>query len=205
MEHTPAVSSAANEGTTASSSEADPPSERDGDPAAWLVPVLLLTLTVGIVRQGGTSPEGPGVLGVGLLATTALAAAGQGPRALVRRLGSVTVVPLLLLGAWALLDGALHGSAAAGTAMAAEAVGVAAVLVVVRGLTPPDRAMLRDGLVLAGALVGALTWLGAVARLPGWAATGRGLWRADGPLTYANATAAVLVVCLLYTSDAADE
>ncbi|MFN8078316.1 MAG: O-antigen ligase family protein [Kineosporiaceae bacterium] len=181
--------------------------------ASLAVLALLLALIGALVRQGATEPAGRWLLGLGLAsfaatvaATVARAGRGDGrPWTLrPRRPGgaAATTAVALALAGWMLLVGRHHGTIAAAAAPVAL---LTALLVIWHGvarLATTDRAALREGLELIGVVIAGLTWAGFVLRRAPWAATGRGLWRADGPLTYANATAAVLAltVALMITA-----
>ena len=183
----------------------DPPSgSPDGSGSAagkgslsLAVVVLLFTVVVALFRQGGLAPGADIILAVGICLGAAPALAPWSRLASRSRALARVVVPITAFGVWALADGALYGQTPRALPWAATAAAVALMLVAVARMPLRERATLRDGLILVGVLLGLATWGALVLHRPLWSATGRGLWRADGPLTYANATAAALVALTL--------
>ncbi|OZM82274.1 hypothetical protein CFP66_10895 [Pseudonocardia sp. MH-G8] len=104
---------------------------------------------------------------------------------------------LVGFGLWALVSGYLAGDAPAAVPTAVLAVAAAAVAMSASGL--PERARrVLVGVVVAVAVVVAVSgWLGVALHLDPLALPSAGLWRAASTLTYANATAALLVVGLV--------
>jgi hypothetical protein len=104
---------------------------------------LLVAATAGLLGQGAYYPSVQRPFGVIIAAATLLA--------LVRRplarddLRQLPVVPALALAAWAILDGALVGAAAAGVGLAMLLVGLVAVLLVCHRLGQEDRELLLAG------------------------------------------------------------
>ncbi|MHA6629104.1 O-antigen ligase family protein [Pseudonocardia sichuanensis] len=100
-------------------------------------------------------------------------------------------------GLWALVSGHLAGDVAAAAPTAVLAVAAAAVAVSASGLPERPRRVLV-GIVVAVAVVVAVSgWLGVALHLDPLALPSSGIWRAASTLTYANATAALLVVGLV--------
>lgn len=170
--------------------------QADGGPALGLAPSLLVvTLVLGCFAQGGFRPAGAAlVVGASVLVLAAVAWGRPPATASLWRTGLV---------ASGLLAGSAVGSAVA-AGVPAGAAPVLAVLVVAgaglvgAGATPPRAAVLLvDGLLAGGAVVAATAWLGAAARIEPWGAVAEDLWRGSSTLTYANATAALLVVLLV--------
>lgn len=98
---------------------------------------------------------------------------------------------------WALLVAAGHGSVAAGLPAASVAGCLAAAAWCAGGLAAPGRRLLVAVVIALGLVAAGTGWLGVVLHLPPLALPSAGLWRAASTLTYANATAALLVVALL--------
>jgi O-Antigen ligase len=167
---------------------ADGASERWTTQLAGLL--LLVAVAAGLLGQGAYYPSVQRPFGVIIAAATLLA--------LVRRplarddLRLLPVVPALALAAWAMLDGAVVGAAAAGVGLALLLVGLVAVLVVCRRLGQEDRELLLAGVIGIGLVVALTGWLGVAGRVGGWGFPAQGLWRASSTLTYPNATAALL-------------
>ena len=151
---------------------------------------LLVAVAAGLLGQGAFYPSVQRPFGLLIAAATLLGLVG---RPLTRDdLRLLPVVPALALAAWAVLDGALVGVAAAGVGLAVLLVGVVAVLLVCRRLGQEDREVLLVGVIGIGLLVAVIGWLGVAGRVGSWAFQAQGLWRASSTLTYPNATAAVL-------------
>jgi O-antigen ligase len=72
-------------------------------------------------------------------------------------------------------------------------VGLAVALIVSRQLDRDGRRLVSRGLLGVGVVLAIVGWAGVVWRVTPWALPAEGLWRAASTLTYANATAAVLV------------
>jgi O-antigen ligase len=132
-----------------------------------------------------------------LAVATALALLARPPRgADVRFLPAVAAV---LLGAWAVLRGATSGAVAQGLDQALLLAGVVCVLLVCCRLETASRERVLIGLVWTGVGIAISGWLGVALHASPWALPSQGLWRASSTLTYANATAAVLVALALVT------
>ena len=157
--------------------------------------LLLVAVAAGLLGQGAFYPSVQRPFGLLIAVATLLGLVG---RPLTRDdLRLLPVVPALALAAWAVIDGALVGVAAAGVGPAVLLVGVVAVLLVCRRLGQEDREVLLAGVIGIGLLVALIGWLGVAGRVGSWAFQAQGLWRASSTLTYPNATAAVLAAISL--------
>jgi hypothetical protein len=153
--------------------------------------VTLVGLSGGLLGQGAYLGRLPWRVGLLVAAATTLAfAVGPGRVAALR---STPVLAAGLLGGWAVVDGALHASVLAGVRQALLLAGFAAVLLTCRRLSSSGREVVLTGLLGAGVLLAAAGWLGVVWHYQPWGLVAQGLWRASSPITYPNATAAVLV------------
>lgn len=169
--------------------EASPP----GEIVVSVGPLLLLaTLVLGLGWQGAYHRGGQVLLGVGLLATTAITHTDRPRR---RTELAPPVVAVAGLGLWTAANGLIHSSVAIGAAALAAAVAVT--VTVARRFDPLDRAVLLGALPGAGGLLALSGWLGLVTRMPGWSQEADGLWRAAGLLSYSNALAAALAMLAL--------
>jgi hypothetical protein len=168
------------------------PTGRDGAAAAL---VLLAALAIGLLRQGAAFTAGQ--VAVGLFLAAALLLALDGHPASLADLRRPPVPALLGLGAWALLDAALHDSPDRGVAPALLVAGLVAVFAVCRRLPDAGRQILLYGIVATALVVAATGWLGLAFRITPWRWDAQGVWRASSTLTYPNATAAVLVMVAL--------
>jgi hypothetical protein len=122
------------------------------------------------------------------------AAAAVATRALpLADLRSPVVVAGLLLAVWALVRAAAAGTPASGLGWVVFGLGMAAVVSVSRRLSAASRDILLGGALAVGVLVALTGWLGVALHLQPWGLPAQGLWRASSTLTYANATAALLV------------
>ena len=99
----------------------------------------------------------------------------------------------LLLAAWALVRAAAAGTPAGGLGWVLFGGGTAAVVSVSRRLGAASREMLLGGVLAVGVLVSLTGWAGVAMHMRPWGLPAQGLWRAASTLTYANATAALLV------------
>lgn len=99
----------------------------------------------------------------------------------------------LLLAAWALVRAAAAGTPAGGLGWVLFGAGTAAVVSVSRRLGAASREMLLGGVLAVGVLVALTGWVGVALHMRPWGLPAQGLWRAGSTLTYANATAALLV------------
>ena len=168
------------------------PTGRDGAAAAL---VLLAALAIGLLRQGAAFTAGQ--VAVGLFLAAALLLALDGHPASLADLRRSPVPALLGLGAWALLDAALHDSPDRGVAPALLVAGLVAVFAVCRRLPDAGRQILLYGIVATALVVAATGWLGLAFQITPWRWDAQGVWRASSTLTYPNATAAVLVMVAL--------
>jgi hypothetical protein len=98
-----------------------------------------------------------------------------------------------LLAAWALVRAWAAGSPANGIGWALFGAGTVATVVVTRRLGTTARGMLLGGLLTVGVAVALSGWLGVALHMRPWGLPSQGLWRAASTLTYANATAGLLV------------
>ena len=153
--------------------------------------LLLVAVAAGLLGQGAYYPSQQRP--VGLLIALAILLGMLGRPLTGDDLRLPPVVPALALAAWAVIDGALVGTAGAGLGLAVLLVGLVAVLVVCGRLGRDDRELLLAGMIGIGLLVALTGWLGVAGRAGFWAFQAQGLWRASSTLTYPNATAAVLV------------
>ena len=99
----------------------------------------------------------------------------------------------VLLALWALLRAAVAGTPGSGLSWVLFGAGTAAVVSVSRRLDAASRAMLLSGVLAVGVAVAVTGWLGVALHQRPWGLPSQGLWRAASTLTYANATAALLV------------
>jgi hypothetical protein len=148
-----------------------------------------------MLAQGGFYEAGSRPLGLAVAASLVLALLSL--RAV--RLG-VVLVPLAVsaaLAGWAITRGAVSDEPDSGVGPALLIAGFAGVLLVAHILDHSSRQTLLDGLLGAGAVVALCGWAGVVWHVSPLALSNDGVWRATSTLTYANATAAVLVPLLL--------
>jgi hypothetical protein len=99
----------------------------------------------------------------------------------------------VLLALWALLRAAVAGTPGSGLSWVLFGAGTAAVVSVSRRLDAASGEMLLSGALAVGAAVAVTGWLGVALHQRPWGLPSQGLWRAASTLTYANATAALLV------------
>lgn len=111
----------------------------------------------------------------------------------VADLRSGFVLAGLLLAVWALIRAAAAGTPAGGIGWALFGAGTAAVVAVSRRLDTASRETLLGGALAVGVVVAVTGWLGVALHTRPWGLPSQGLWRAASTLTYANATAALLV------------
>jgi O-Antigen ligase len=157
--------------------------------------ILLVTLLVGTFWQGAFYRPGQLAVGAGVAVAVVASVAARRPR--VRELAAAPIPAMLALAGWIVLDAAVRGSGTEGVGGAALALGVVAVVVVVRRAPAADRELLASGLPAIGALLATTAWLGLVLHVPRWSLLAQGVRRGAGTLTYPNATAAMLVMLLL--------
>jgi hypothetical protein len=111
----------------------------------------------------------------------------------VADLRSGFVLAGLLLAGWALGRASAAGTLASGLSWALFGAGTVAVVLVSRRLGAASRSMLFGGLLAVGVAVALTGWLGVALHMRPWGLPSQGLWRAASTLTYANATAGLLV------------
>jgi O-antigen ligase len=99
----------------------------------------------------------------------------------------------LLLALWALIRATAAGTPGSGLSWVLFGAGTAAVVSVSRRLDAASRELLLSGTLAVGAAVAVTGWLGVALHQRPWGLPSQGLWRAASTLTYANATAALLV------------
>ncbi len=157
--------------------------------------VLVLGLSAGVWMQGGY--HGPGRLALVVAVSTAGVLALVGARPVAVELRSPFVLAAAGLATWALVRGAVSPQRLSGGPLALLLAGAVAVVLVVARLRPWQRDELVRGLMVLGVVVAATGWVGVVWHREPWGLSNDGVWRAASSLTYANATAAVLVPLLL--------
>ncbi len=160
-------------------------------------------LRLGVLRLGGLGFGGLGRVGrpvgvaaaavavLGVWAACRAMAAGSGGGVAPAGSGAGPASPV-----W---SGAGLAAPGPGAGLAAAGLGVvlAAALLAAAGLGERSRRVLRAALLGAGLLVAVSGWAGVAWQHAPLALPSSGLWRASSTLTYANATAAFLVVVLL--------
>jgi hypothetical protein len=99
----------------------------------------------------------------------------------------------LSLAIWALVRAAAAGTPPSGLGWVLFGAGTAAVVSVSRRLDAASRETLLGGALAVGVVVAMTGWLGVSLHMRPWGLPSQGLWRAASTLTYANATAALLV------------
>jgi hypothetical protein len=110
----------------------------------------------------------------------------------------------IVLALSALASGRANGAVAAALPAAVAWATLAGAFVVVRRATPRQRDLLVAAVLGAGVLVAATGWVGVAFHRYPWALVDQHLWRAASTLTYANATAGLLVLLALVAIDAKD-
>ncbi|HVF04868.1 MAG TPA: O-antigen ligase family protein [Frankiaceae bacterium] len=130
-----------------------------------------------------------------LVTCTALLAAAAVATARAHGRSTVNAVPFVavLAAAWAVASATLGGNAAAAAGPVALALCAGAAFVVVRAGSRSERESFATALLAVGCCVAVLGWLGVVLRVVPLALPDQQLWRAASSLTYANATAGLLV------------
>jgi len=171
-----------------------------GPAASGLLParalhVLVLGLSAGVWAQGGYHGPGRLVLVVAVSAAGVLALAGV--RLVAAELRSPLVLATAGLAAWALVRGAASPQRLSGGPLALLLAGVVVVVLVVARLLPQQQDELVRALMVLGVVVAATGWIGVVWHREPWGLSNDGVWRGASSMTYANATAAVLVPLLL--------
>ncbi len=168
------------------------PQRRPGDVAVtWPCLLLLMALAAAAFGQGAffSAVQWCAVALLALAVAVAVAA-----RALpVADLRAGFALAGLLLAAWALARAAAAGTPAGGLGWVLSGAGTAAVVSVSRRLGTASREVLLGGMLAVGVLVASTGWAGVALHMRPWGLPAQGLWRAGSTLTYANATAALLV------------
>jgi hypothetical protein len=151
----------------------------------------LAAVAAGLLGQGAYYVSVQRLVGLLVAAAAVLALVASPP---TRGDARFLVIPALALAAWAMLDAALLGvPIGSAVRLALLLLGVVAVVLVCRRLSPEDRDVLLFGVTLIGLLVALAGWLGVAGRVSAWAWEGDGIWRASSTVSYPNAAAAVLV------------
>jgi hypothetical protein len=104
---------------------------------------------------------------------------------------------LVVFALWVLARAALSGDLRLGVPEAAVAVLLAVALPTVSALGRAGRDLVRGTVLALGVVVATAGWIGTALHLQPLSIPGVGLWRASSTLTYANATAAVLVIVVI--------
>lgn len=159
--------------------------------AAWSRLLLLAAVAAGAAAQGGFFPAGRSVVAALLAAALIAALWWQSPSIADLRLGPVFAAAALA--GWAVLEGVVRAVPMSAAQYVLLLAGMVAVLLVCRRLDAGERQLLLGGVLAVGLVVAATGWVGVALRLRPWALPDQGLWRAAGTLSYANATAALLV------------
>jgi hypothetical protein len=157
----------------------------------WPSLLLLMALAAAAFGQGAffSTVQWCAVALIALAVAVAVAA-----RALpVADLRAGFVLAGLLLAGWALVRAAAAGTPTGGVSWVLFGAGTAAVVLVSRRLGVASREMLLGGVLAVGVLVALTGWFGVASHMRPWGLPAQGLWRAGSTLTYANATAALLV------------
>lgn len=166
---------------------------RDGVALPSLAVVVLAMAVSAVVRRGGFYPID--AFGLGIVAVLVIVVAlVRSP--IDRATGAVVVVGGLLALWWAVRSGLEHQPSAV-LPLGASVLCLVAAFVVVRSLSTAERTTFLDALVALASLMAGVGLLGV---LLGWAFTAQavdGVWRLTGTMTYAGATAVVLVAVLL--------
>ncbi len=115
------------------------------------------------------------------------------PRLSAADIGLAPVRVAGVLAAWAVLSATVAGHAAAAGSTVALLGGIVVVLLVCRTTTTAQRDALVGAAVAVGVVAAVTGWVGVAWRVTPWALEDGGLWRAATVLTYANATAGLLV------------
>lgn len=164
---------------------------RVGDVTAISSLVLLLALAAAAFGQGAFFNTARLFI-VALLAVAALLTFAARP-VYVAHLRNGLIWAGTLLAAWALVRAWAAGTPTSGIGWALFGAGTVAVVYVSRGLSAASRETLLGGLLAVGVAVAITGWLGVALHMRPWALPSQGLWRAASTLTYANATAGLLV------------
>src|SRR5215469_2027313 len=162
---------------------------RDATAASSLV--LLLALAAAAFGQGAFFGTVRVFIAVLLLIAVVLALVARSLQ--VADLRNIAVLAGALLSCWALVRAWAAGTPASGITWALFGAGTVAVALAGRRLSSVSREMLLGGLLAVGVAVALTGWLGVALHLRPWGLPSQGLWRAASTLTYANATAGLLV------------
>ncbi len=169
--------------------------QRDAAPSlpmhAFLLIVALATV---ITAQGGFYAGSQQTLFLVLtLAAAVLAALRAYPWS--RREPWLTPLPACCaaLAAWALISSTLVGRPSGAVPTIALLLGITTVILVSQRITATERQVLVAALLALGVLAAATGWVGVAWRVEPLAIEDQGIWRAATTLTYANASAALLV------------
>jgi len=168
-----------------------PPAGGDGPALAAFVLLVVAALAAAVVRQGAYYPDGQWLVGPLLgAAVVAVLIARRHPGHAER---SRTSWWAAALAGWAVVSGAVAGDVGAALAPMALLGAVVAVLSVCRRATPTEREALAGAAAAIGVVAALVGWVGVAWRIRPLALEDQALWRAASTLTYANATAALLV------------
>jgi O-antigen ligase len=175
----------------ASATAAGTVARRADDVTATSSLVLLLALAAAAFGQGGffTAVR----LFIVALLAVAVVLAVSAKSVQLADLRAWFVLAGALLAAWALARAWAAGTPANGMIWALFGAGTVGVVLVCRRLGAASRGMLLGGLLAVGVAVAGTGWLGVALHLRPWGLPSQGLWRAASTLTYANATAGLLV------------
>lgn len=162
------------------------------DPAGASGLVLLLALAAAEFGQGAFFGA-VRLFIAALLAVAVLLALAARPAEVAADLRGGFAWAGMLLAGWALIRAAAAGTPASGMSWVLIGAGTVAVVLVTRRLSSATQATLLGGLLAIGVAVALTGWLGVALHMPPWGLPSQGLWRAASTLTYANATAGLLV------------
>ena len=157
--------------------------------------LLVVALTTGVVAQGAYYPSGQQVTAVLLVAAVVAGLRAHPGLAADFRLAPVQAAGVLA--AWAITSAVSSGHPAAAGSTVVMLSGVVGVILVCRRMTWAQCDSIVGAVVVVGVLVAATGWIGVTWRVTPWALEDDGLWRAATVLTYANATAGLLVPLVL--------
>lgn len=172
-----------------------PPRPRTRADTAGVEPYLVIAvgaLLAGVLAQGGFYLRGRLVVLVLALLAAGLALAA---RSWARTDSRLVVLSCAALSGWALLAATAHTHPSAGLPVLTTLAGLLAGLLVAHRAA--RRELIAAGLVGVGLVVAVTGWVGVAWRVQPWASVVQGLWRAATPITYANASAAILTATAL--------
>ncbi len=152
---------------------------------------LVVALTTGVVAQGAYYPNGQQVMAALMVAALVAGLRCAPPSTADARLAPVRAA--CVLAAWGIMSAAVAGHPGAASSTVVLLAGLVAVLLVCRRTYWAQRDSLVDAVVTVGILVAGTGWIGVAWRVSPWALEDDGLWRAATVLTYANASAGLLV------------